>query len=140
MIEGLVFGTGALAVSSVISADFSGLGLRMTEVTLLLRRVPDPSLGLGMGFGFGGALVSSRRSKAALRFEVSSDSPPGVNRTLCFFLGGLDPSLEAVLLDSALRSRELSPFPSLETGVRFFSGDAITTALFPLLQTKVCSK
>lgn len=115
-------------VSSVMSIDFSGLDLRMTEVTLLLRRVPDPTLGLGIGFGFGGALVSSRRSKAALRFEESSDSPPGVNRTLCFFLGGLDPSLEVGLLDSALRSPELSPFPSLEIGLGFCSGDAITNS------------
>lgn len=126
MIEGLVIDTGALTVSSVMSTDFSGLDLRMTEVALLLRKVPDPSLGLGIGFGFGGALVSSRRSKAALRFAVSSDSPPGVNRTLCFFLGGLDLSLEVGLLDSALRSRELPSFPSFETGLGFCSGDAIT--------------
>lgn len=126
--EGLALITGALADSSVMSADFSGLALRMIEVALLLLKGPDLSDGLGVGFGFGGALVSSRRSKAALRLEVSNDSPPGVNRTLCFFFGGLDPSLESGLLDAALRSREPS-CPSFETGEAgevFCSGDAIT--------------
>lgn len=100
MIEGLGLGTGALADDSAMSKDFSGLAKRAAEGEVLLLTVLD--LALGKGFGLGGGLASSRRSKAALLFEVSNDSPPGVKRTLCLFLGGLDPSLECCLLDSAL--------------------------------------
>ena len=83
-----------------MSADFSGLVARVTEGELLPLNIPD--LVLANGFGLGGGLVSSRRSKGVLLFEVSIDSPPAVNRTLCLFLGGLDPSLDCCLLDSAL--------------------------------------
>lgn len=100
--EGLGLGieTGTLADDSAMSAGFSGLPKRAAEGGLLLPIVSD--LVLGKGFGRGGGSVSSRRSKAALLFEESNDSPPGVKRTLCLFLGGLDPSLECCLLELAL--------------------------------------
>lgn len=128
MIEGLGLETGALAEDSAMSKESSGLVGRGTEGELLLLTVTD--LGLGKGFGLGGGLVSSRRSKAALLFEVSKDSPPGVKRTLCLFLGGLDPSLEGCLLDSALCSWELS---SCEAGVWESSGDGISLPLVVLV-------
>ena len=100
MIEGLGLGNGALADESVMSKDLSGLAARVTDGELLFLAVLD--LGRGIGFGLGGGSVSSRRSKGVLLFEASKDSPPGVKRTLCLFLGGLDPSLECCLVDSAL--------------------------------------
>ena len=100
--EGLGLGTGALTDDSAMSKDCSGLVARADEGEIFLLTVVD--LALGKGLGLGGGLVSSRRSKADLMFEESNDSPPGVKRTLCLFLGGLDPSLECCLLDSALCS------------------------------------
>ena len=96
-----------------MSSELWGLVERVTEGELLLLRVSD--LALGKGLGRGGGLVSSRRSKGALLLEESIDSPPGVKRTLCLFFGGLDPSRECCLLDSALCSWEV--FSSLEAGV-----------------------
>lgn len=121
MIEDLGLETGALADDAAMSKEFSGLAARATEGALLILTVLD--LGLGEGFGLGGGLVSSLRSKAALLLEESNDSPPGVKRTLCLFLGGLDPSLECCLLDSALCSRELSS--SCKAGV-WDSGDVMS--------------
>ena len=83
-----------------MSVDLFGLVSGAAEGYLLLLDVLE--FLLTSGIGLGGGLVSSRRSKGALLFEVSIDSPPGVKRTLYLFLGGLDPSLDCCLLDSAL--------------------------------------
>lgn len=85
-------GTGARIRDSAMSADFSGLVARADEDELLPLSILDGVL--TKGFGLGGGLVSSRRSKGVLLFEASIDSPPAVKRTLCLFLGGLDPSLD----------------------------------------------
>ena len=97
---GLGLGTGAGKVDSAMSAGFLVLNSGAAEGELLLLDVLEFLLTIDLGLG--GGLVSSRRSNGALLFEVSIDSPPAVKRTLCLFLGGLDPSLDCCLLDSAL--------------------------------------